>query len=291
MDTFIEITCVSSNKKTALSAIEGAFKEIERIEALFNRYDEESEVSKINRLAGIKPLTISPEVFELIEKSLYYSRLSDGNFDITVAPVIDIWVLSRQNNSVPEDKDIKSTLKHVGYENIVLDKDNLSIHFLDKDLKIDLGAIAKGYAVDKARETLSSYNIEDALVNIGGNIFAMGKPLDKESWQIGIRHPRSKKDIIRTLKLNNRAVSTSGDYERFFMLDGKRFSHIIDPHNGRPSEGVMSVTIVCDSAKKADFLSTAVFVMGQKDGVEFIKSLKNTEALIFDREEKLVKYP
>ena len=114
MDTFIEITCVNSNKKTASNAIEGAFKEIERIEALFNRYDEESEVSKINRLAGIKPLTISPEVFELIEKSLYYSRLSDGNFDITVAPVIDIWVLSRQNNSVPDDKDIDSVLKHVG---------------------------------------------------------------------------------------------------------------------------------------------------------------------------------
>jgi len=291
MDTFTEISCISSNRKIALNAIENSFKEIERIEKLFNRYDEESEVSKINRLAGIKSLTINSEVFELIKKSLYYSELSEGNFDITVSPAIDIWIDVRRNNSMPSNKTIKSALKHVGYKNIVLDKSNLSIHFLDRDTKIDLGAIAKGYAVDRAKGILSTYGIEDALVNIGGNIFAMGKPLDKESWQIGIRHPRSKKDIIHTLKLNNKAISTSGDYERFFIVNGKRFSHIVDPHTGKPSEGVTSVTIVCDSAKKADFLSTAVFVMGPEKGLEFIQSFKNIEAFIFDREGKLVKYP
>jgi len=291
MDTFAEITCISSDKKRAKKAMEDAFKEMKRIEILFNRYDEESELSRINRLAGQKEVIIDPEVFGLIKRSLSYSELSKGSFDITVAPVIDIWIDGRRNSSVPDIEVINSALEHVGYQNIVLDKDNLSIRFLDKDTKIDLGGIAKGYAVDRAKGVLSSHGIEDALIDIGGNIFAMGRPLDKETWQIGIRHPRSKKDIIHTLKLNNRAISTSGDYERFFVLDGKRFSHIVDPHNGMPAEGIMSVTVVSDSAEASDALSTAVFVMGPEQGLEFIKSFKDIEVFIFDNEGELVKYP
>ena len=291
MDTFIEITCVSSDKNLTEKAIDASFKEIERIEKLFNRYDGESELSRINKLAGSEKVTISSEIYDLIKRSVSYSELSGEDFDITVAPVVDIWIDARRNNSKPDTKNIAIVLKHVGYKNIVLDNDDLSIHFLDKDTKIDLGGVAKGYAVDRAKDILLFYGIEDALINVGGNIFALGKAPDKRKWRIGIRHPRSKKDIIHTLKLKNKAVSTSGDYERFFILDGKRYSHIINPHTGVPAEGVMSVTIVSDSAEKADFLSTAVFVMGPEDGLEFIKSLKNTEALIFDREGKLVKYP
>jgi len=291
MDTFSEISCFSSDKNLALKAIDDAFEEIKRIERLFNRYDVESEISRINRLAGLKEIRINPEVFELIERSISYSKLSKGNFDITVVPLVDIWANGRKNNSMPDTEMIDSALEHVGYQNIILDKNNVSIRFLGKDVKIDLGGAAKGYAVDKAKEILSSRGIEDALVNIGGNISSLGKPPRKKSWQIGIQHPRDKNKITHTLSLDNRAVSTSGDYERFFMLDGKRFSHIIDPHNGRPSEGIISVTVVSDSAEKADFLSTAVFVMGIKNGLELVKSLESIEVFIFDKEGKLVKYP
>ncbi len=291
MDTFSEISCSSSDKKSALKAIDDAFEEIKRIEGLFNRYDVESEVSRINKLAGSKEIRINPEVFELIERCIFYSKLSKGNFDITVAPLVDIWTSGRKNNSMPDTEMIDSALEHVGYQNIVLDRNGMSMRFLDKDIKVDLGGVVKGYAVDKAKEVLSSRGIENALVNIGGNISSLGNPPSKETWQIGIRHPRDKNKIIHTLSLDNRAISTSGDYERFFILDGKRLSHIIDPHNGRPSEGIMSVTVVSDSAEKADFLSTAVFVMGIRNGLELVESLEDIGVFIFDKEGKLVKYP
>jgi len=260
MDTFAEISCYSSDKDGTLDAIKDAFREMERIEKVFNRFDEESEISKINNLAGGEGLTIGPEAFGLIERSIYYSRISGGNFDITAAPQ-----------------------KTGRYKDIILDKDRASIRFLDEDIKIDLGGIAKGYAVDRAKEILVSKGIENALVNIGGNMFGVGNPPGKKGWQIGIQHPGDKNNIIHRLNLKDKAVSTSGDYERP--------SHIIDPVTGLAARGVMSVTITGPSAEAADALSTAVFVMGIEDGLSLIESLEDIEAFIFTKDGKLVKSP
>lgn len=259
MDTFVEVSCFSSDREPTLNAMKDAFREMERIEKLFNKYDKASEVSKINALAGVEEVRISSELFKIIERSISYSELSGGSFDITVAPQ-----------------------KKGRYKDIVLDKDRLSIRFLAEDIKIDLGGIAKGYAVDRAKDILLSQGIEDALVNIGGNIFALGSPPGRKSWRIGIRDPRNKSDIIYRLNLADRAISTSGGYERP--------SHIINPISGRPAEGIISVTIVADSAEKADALSTAVFVMGIEDSLRFIKSLKGVEVYIFDRDANLIKH-
>lgn len=291
MDTFSEISLYSSDRSHALNAMKEAFREMERIEKIFSKFDEKSEVSKINRLAGKEEIIVSLELFKIIERSIYYSKISGGSFDITVASLIDVWDIARKNNSIPDLETIEKALKHVGYKNIVLDEKKQSIRFLDSATKIDLGGIAKGYAVDRAKEILLSYGIENVLINIGGNIFTLGSPSGKKSWQIGIQHPRNKNDIIYRLDLKDRAISTSGDYERFFIVDGKRFSHIIDPVSGRPSEGIMSVTVVSDSAERSDALSTIVFVMGIKNGLNLIRSLKGIEVLIFDKDAKLVKCP
>jgi len=260
MDTFVEISCFSSAKDLAVTAMKEAFKEIERIEKVFNKFDQESEISKINNLAGSGDMVISLELFGIIERSIYYSNISGGSFDVTV----------------------RSAYKG-RYEDILLNKDRLSIRFLDNDIKIDLGAIVKGYAVDKARMILESHGIKNALINIGGNIYAMGNPPGKKAWRVGIQDPSSKTAIIHKLSLRNRGVSTSGGYERP--------SHIIDPESGKPVKKVMSVTVVADSAEKADALSTAVFVMGAEKGLELIKSLSDVKVFIFDRNGKLITYP
>lgn len=291
MDTFVEISCFSSDRESVLEAIENAFKELERIEKVFSKFDEKSEVSMVNRLAPLGEVNITRELFGVIARSSYYSELTEGSFDITVAPIIDIWLLAQEKGSIPDDETIIEALKHTGYKNIAMDENKLTIRFLDKLMKIDLGGIAKGYAVDRAKDIILSHGIESGLINIGGNMFAVGSPRGKESWSIGIQHPRDKKNIIYKIDLKNRAVSTSGDYERFFTLNGRRFSHIINPIVGRPAEGVVSVTVVADSAEEADALSTAVFVMGVEKGLRFIRSLGNIEAFIFDQELNLVKSP
>lgn len=256
MDTFVEISSYSSDKKVVLNAIKDSFREIERVEKLLSKFNKESELSKINRLAREEEVVVTREVFELIERSIHYSDVSGGSFDITVKPQ-----------------------KRGRYKDIILDRDRLSIRFSDTDLEIDLGGIAKGYAVDRAKGVLLSHGIENALINIGGNIFALGSPPGKDSWQIGIQHPRDKNAIVHRLSLRNRAISTSGDYERPL--------HIIDPATGNPSEDIISVTIVAPSAEEADALSTAVFVMGLEKGTELLRSIEGAEAYIFDKSANL----
>ena len=252
MDTFVEISCYSSDKEKALGAIKDSFREIERIEWLLSKFDKDSEVSKINRFAGQEEVLVSEEVFGLIERSIYYSDASGGSFDITAEPQ-----------------------KKGRYRDIILDKNRLSVRFADSDIKIDLGGIAKGYAADMAKEVLRSSGIENALVNIGGNMFALGSPPGKDSWQIGIQHPRDKNAIVHRLSLKDKAISTSGDYERPL--------HIIDPATGNPSKDIAGVTIVALSAEQADALSTAVFVMGAEAGSELVRSIEGAEVYIFDK--------
>ncbi|NQV04214.1 MAG: FAD:protein FMN transferase [Candidatus Omnitrophica bacterium] len=260
MDTFAEISCYSSDNEKATSAINKAFKEMNRLEDLFNKFDEKSEISRINSLAGQQKIRINSEVFKFIQRCVYYSRITDGAFDITVAP-----------------------MKKGRYKDIVLDKEDSSIYFSEEDIEIDLGGVAKGYAVDRAKEILTKAGIKNALINIGGNMFAMGSPPHRDNWKIGIRDPENNNEIAHRLDLKDKAVATSGDYERPF--------HIIDPASGDSVISRASVTIVGDSAEKVDALSTAFFVMGPERTAEFMGSIKDVEAFIVDSDGNLVKYP
>jgi len=291
MDTFAEISCYGTSKADAVKAMDAAFREMKRIEKVFSKFDEDSEVYKINKLAGSQEVIITSEVLGLIERSIYYSRVSEGAFDITVGPLMQIWGFVHNNNSIPDTQTIEETLKYVGYRNILVNSEKLSIRFLDKDIQIDLGAIAKGYAVDRAKDVLVSHGIKNALVNLGGNIFALGQAPGKRSWAIGVEDPRNKNRVLWNLELKDKAVSTSGNYERFFILNGKRYSHIINPVTGQPCQGIISVTVATDSAESSDALSTAIFVMGEEKGIRLAKAIKDIQVLILKEDGKIINYP
>ena len=291
MDTFCEISCYGDSKDKSIAAIGAAFKEMERIEKVFSKFNKNSEVSNINRLAGLEKVAASEEVFKLTEKSVYYSRISDGAFDITVAPLMEIWGFVRRHKSIPDKETIENALEGVGYKNIELDPKKLSVKFLNKKTKIDFGGIAKGYAVDRAKDVLVSRGIKNGLVNLGGNIFALGSAPGNKAWKIGVEDPRNKGKLLRSFELTNRAISTSGNYERFFEIGGKRYSHIINPLTGEPCQGIISVTVAADSAEQADGLSTAIFVMGEEKGLNLAKSIKGIKVLILKEDGKIISYP
>lgn len=291
MNTFCEITCYEKNVQQADKAIDAAFGEIERLEKLFSKFDENSEVSKINKNAGIQNVEAGHEVLRLIQDSIYYSEISEGNFDITIGPLMEIWGFVRKTYTIPDKKLIQETLRHIGYKNIFISMQDSTIHFRDSLVKIDLGGIAKGFAVDRAKDVLVSKGIDSALINLAGNMYALGRPPGKNSWYIGIQDPRDKNKIIKKVKLKNQAISTSGDYERFFEIDGKRYSHIINPITGEPARGIISVTVITDSAEEADALSTAIFVMGEEKGMELAKSLKNLQVFMVKENGKVLNSP
>jgi len=260
MDTLVEISSYSPDRINAKKAIDEAFKEIGRIEKVFSKFDKDSEVSKINASTGKSEVVVSPEMFRLLEDAIFYSKLSEGAFDVTVEP-----------------------FKKGRYEKIKLNKGNSSVQFLEADIKLDFGGIAKGYAVMKAKEILASRGIKSGLINIGGNIFALGTPPGKDAWRIGIRDPDNKSRVIKVLHLKDRAISTSADYERP--------SHIIDPATGLPVKKIRSVTVVADSAERADALSTAFFVMGKENALKLARAIGDIELYIIDNDGKIISYP
>ncbi len=291
MDTFCEISCYTDDREKAIAGIDAAFNEMKRIEKVFNKFDENSEVSKINRLAGSEKIKVTREMFQLIKDSIYYSRISGGAFDITVAPLMDIWGFVRKHGTIPDKETIDDAIKSVGYKNLELDREELSIRFLNKGTKLDFGGIAKGYAIDRAKDILASFGIKNALINLGGNIFALGNPPGEKAWKIGVEDPRSKGSLLRSFELTGQAISTSGNYERFFEMAGKRYSHIMNPLTGEPCQGIISVTIVSDSGESSDALSTAIFVMGEEKGIALSKTIKGVKVLILKEDGKIISYP
>ena len=283
MGTTVTITVYNEDKQLANQAIEQAFKEIERIENILSGYKNTSEVYQLNENKEIKA---SNELIYVLGKSLRYGDLSRGAFDITVQPILDLYKYSfLELKRPPTDQEIKQSLNSVGYEKIYIKNNN--IKFTDPNTKITLGAIAKGYIIDKAIETLKQNSIEHALVNAGGDMRAIGTKL-KEPWNIALQNPRNKQDYIAIIPLDNKAVATSGDYERYFD-DNKEFHHIVDPRTGYSATELISVTVITDKAIDADALATSVFVLGKGEGLKLINSLENTEALIITKDKEIFK--
>jgi thiamine biosynthesis lipoprotein len=295
MDTIVSITVVSTSRDRAEKAINEAFRELKRLEDIMNFYSEESEVSRINRNAGIRPVKVSMDMIDIIEKAIYVSRLTDGAFDITTGPLTRLWDF--QNNSpfnspsygkrgyggvtdatkkVPEPSEIRKALRLVNYRDIVINQKDSTVFLKRKGMLIDLGGIAKGYGADRAMEILKKNGINSCLVAIAGDIKVSGRKPDGSPWVIGIRHPRAEKgsdDIFTSLPLTDAAISTSGDYERFFIKDGKRYHHIINPFTGYPSEHTGGVSVITEEGYLSDSLATAVFVLGPEKGMELLKRL------------------
>jgi FAD:protein FMN transferase len=283
MDTYFTITVYSDTPETAEKAITAAFNEINKIESELSVYKNDSELARLNKEKTLE--SPSKDLMINIKRSLYYSNLSEGAFDITVQPILDLYNKTfNEKGSAPAGEMIKHELKKVDYKTVLVKDNGISI---GQDQRITLGGIAKGYAVEEAVKILMNYNITMALVDAGGNMRALGKKPDG-MWNIAMEDPREMNNYITIIPLDNNAVSTSGDYERYF--DNKlEYHHIINPKTGYSATELISVTIVTANAFDADALSTAVFVLGKEKGMKLIESLPGVEGLIITKEKEIIK--
>ncbi len=275
MDTVVTITVVTDSDSNAEKAIDNSFAVIEKIENLLNFYSDKSEVSGINKNAGTNPVKVSPETMEIIEKAIQISELTQGRFDITIGPVMELW--NFHNKKKPDDRTIKSRLHLVGYKSIAINKAGSTVYLKKNNMKIDLGGVAKGYAADKAVEELKKNGIKSGLVAIAGDIKAFGLKPDGRPWKIGIKNPRQKgqdDEIIAVMELTDMAISTSGDYERYFIEDGKRYHHLLNPKTGYPADSGQSVSIITKDGAIADPLSTGIFIIGHEKGIKLLEENK-----------------
>ena len=274
MGTFVEVTSPHPHASKIV------FDEIRRIEDILSKYKPDSEVSRLNNSSEIKA---SPELFFILTRSKEFCAASDGAFDITVAPLMDLWGFTDKKFRKPSDEEIRNALNSIGSNKIILNSQNYVVKFITPGMKIDLGAIAKGYAVDCAVKKLKEAKISICLINAGGQVYALGEKFGKP-WKIAIKDPREK-GIKGFLFLKDKAVATSGDYQQFFFEGGRRFSHIMDPRTGYPQDsGVISVTVVADNGLTADALATAIVVLGKEKGAELIKKFPGARAKIIDHE-------
>lgn len=282
MGTVIEITLLSEDEEAARKASLQAFQEIKRIEQLMSPWIGTSDVSHLNRFAGKDWVKVSPETFDVIQKSQKISGLSEGAFDITIAPLTGLWRKARERGIPPSSEEIKKILGLVNFRNLLIRPDG-KVFLKKKGMAIDLGGIAKGYAVDRAFEILTSLGYKNLIINAGGDL-RVGGLKENQPWLIGIQDPRSAEKVMATISVSDSAIATSGDYEKFFFHQGKRYHHILNPKTGFPAEGYQSVTILSKDGMTADGLATAVFVLGPEKGYALCQKIGGVECLIMDGE-------
>jgi len=277
MDTFVTIT-VYSDEKTGEEAIGAAFARMEEIERIASIFDEQAEAFQLNRDGHLD--AASDDLWQLITMSLDYNQVTDGSFDITVQPLLDLWAggLWKESAEVQQSR-IDETMEFVGSDKIGIEGNK--IYFTVEGMKITLGGIAKGYAVDEALEVLSSMGIKHALVNAGGDMATLGPKPNQEPWNIALANPDDTSQCLANFNVSDKAVCTSGNYERYFNPE-KTAAHIINPKTGYTANECISVTIIAKNCTQADALATGVFVMGPEDGMELVESLDDVECLIVD---------
>ncbi len=293
MGTFANVIALAPDLHIAKNAVEKAFGEFEKVEKLMSSYRTDSQINKVNDNAYNQPVQVSDDTFEVIKKAIKFSKLTNGAFDITVAPLVELFKKAEDVNSLPRKNEIENARSKIGFQKLILDIVNKTVKFSVEGMKIDLGGIAKGYAIDTAVEAMKNAGAAGGMIDIGGDIRVFGEPPNgRHSWLIGLQNPDiTKTDIAKdnyllVLKLNNTAVATSGDYRRFYFIEGQKFSHIFDAHTGYNANKLPSVSIITENAAKADALATAVSVMGKDKGLNLIEKLPQTEAILISSENK-----
>jgi len=289
MGTAIEITLIGEDEEAATKAALQAFQEIKRIEHLMSPWMDSSDVTRINQSAGKEWVKVSPETMEVIKKAQEISELSEGGFDITVGPLTELWRKAREKKTPPSIEDVKGKLDLVNFKNIGIDPEG-KVLLKKEGMAIDLGGIAKGYGVDRAFDVLMSLGYKNLIVNAGGDL-RVGGFKNNQPWAIGIQDPRNPQKIMAKVSVTDTAVATSGDYEKFFIYEGKRYHHIFNPRDGFPTEGCQSVTILYKDGMTADALATAVFVLGSEKGYALCQKLEGVDCLIVDQEGKIIISP
>jgi thiamine biosynthesis lipoprotein len=282
MGSRFDITVVAKNPVEANEYIDLAVNEITRIEQLISSWDANSQTSEINRNSGIKPVKVDAELFDLIQRSIGISKLTDGAFDVSYASMDKIWKFDGSMTIMPSADSIKASVEKVGFQNIVLDKKNSTIFLKLKEMKIGFGAIGKGYAADKAKDLLISKGVVSGIINASGDMNTWGKQPDGSEWKVAITNPLDKNKVFALLPITNGAVVTSGNYEKYVTFNNVRYTHIIDPRSGYPATGIISVTVFAPKAELADALATSVFVMGIEVGLNRINQLPKVACIIID---------
>ncbi|MAU26888.1 MAG: thiamine biosynthesis protein ApbE [Muricauda sp.] len=287
MGTAFEVTVVAPSEEMGYINIDEAVSEITRIEKMISSWDPDSETSQINKNAGIKPVKVSRELFDLIERAIKISEITDGAFDISYASVDNIWKFDGTMKSLPSHYAIQQSISKVGYKKILLDPAAQTVFLAQKGMKIGFGAIGKGYAADKAKAFLMSKGVPGGLINASGDLTTWGTKATGEKWMIGIANPLSKDKVFSWLPVIESSVATSGNYEKYIVINGKKYSHIIDPRTGYPTSGVQSVTVFAKYAELCDALATAVFVMGKDSGIHMINQIDGVEVVVVDDANKI----
>ncbi len=292
MGTFARVVVVAKDNKTAQKCIEAAFAEIDNVDNLMSDYKNDSEIGIINKNAAEKAVQVGESTFEVLQRSVEFSKLTDGAFDITVGPLVDLFRTAKETHIAPTQEQIDNAKSKVGYEKLTLDSNNRTVKFAVEGMRLDLGGIAKGYGIDKAIEAAKKSGAIGAMVDIGGDVRCFGIPAKgQDHWMVGLQDPNLSAnttglDLVLRLKITDGAVTTSGDYQQFVIIDGKEYSHIIDRKTGTSSEGLSSVTIIADNATDADALATAVSVMGADKGLALIEKFPDTEAILIPSGQK-----
>ncbi|WKS94740.1 FAD:protein FMN transferase [Riemerella columbina] len=271
MGSRFDITIVDKDSLAAEHKIDLVIQEISRIENLISEWQPHTIISEVNRNAGIRPVVVPREVFELTQRALYFSKITDGAFDISTASMDKIWRFDGSMPSLPPEESIRKSVQYVDYRNIILDETKSTIFLKKKGMKIGFGATGKGYAAEKGKALMQSLGVKAGIVNASGDMAVWGLSPKGKPWRIGITNPFRPQQSIKILSLQNEAIVTSGDYEKYVILGGRRYAHIINPKTGYPSTGLTSVTIKGPNAEFANGLSTSIMVLGLKKGKKLMK--------------------
>lgn len=288
MGNRFEITVVSENEAEGLAKIDDAIAEISRIEKLLTTFSETSQTNLINRNAGIAPVKVDKEVFDIIQRSKRISDVTQGAFDITYGSVDKrLWNFDKDMTSLPDSETAKKMVRLINYKNVILDEKKGTVFLKEKGMRIGFGGIGKGYAAERAKYILQQKGITSGIVNAAGDLTAWGYQPNGKEWTIGIADPDSARHPFSYLSVTDMAIATSGNYEKFVMINGKKYSHTIDPKTGLPVHGIKSVTIISPNAEIADAMATPVMIMGIRVGLDLINQLKGISCIIIDENDKI----
>jgi len=283
MGNHFELTVVDDNELKASAHIDAAIAEIQRIERLLTTFNEDSQTNLINRHAGIRPVKVDREIYQLIERSLRISRLTDGYFDISYGSIDKaLWNFDRSMPCLPDAETIERNLSLVNYNNIVLEDEASTVFLTKQGMRIGFGGIGKGYAAEMGKRILQQRGVDSGVVNASGDLTVWGNQANGKPWTIGIANPEQAGLPFSYMNITDTAIATSGNYEKFVLIDGKKYSHTINPKTGMPISGIKSVTIICPNAEIADALATPISIMGVQNGIELINQIQHVECIIID---------
>ncbi len=288
MGNRFEFSVVSANEKWANQMIDTGISEIQRIEKLLTTFSDGSETNQVNNNAGIMPVPVSRETFDLVSRSIRISEITQGAFDITYGSIDKrLWNFDKDMTSLPDKETAKKMVRLINFRNVILDKENCTVFLKEKGMRIGFGGIGKGYAAERARQVMKDAGVDSGVVNASGDLTAWGLQPNGKRWTIGIVNPDAKNEVFSYMSVTDMAVATSGNYEKYIVIDGKKYSHTINPRTGLPITGIKSVTIITTNAEIADAMATPVMIMGIETGLDMINQIKDIEAVIIDDHNRL----